>query len=144
MNTQVEFLLLHSSEQLIRVALRKLAELYQSNERILVLADKRSHLEQMDEWLWHNSDKQFIAYSLDSECYANTTAVLLTDDQPGNIRYQVLLNMGEQLPDKPEQFRTIIELVDNDENSIENAREHYKIYRHLGSSISHQQLTSED
>ncbi len=142
MNTQIEFLLLKSSKQLIRVAIEKLAELYQPNERILVLADKRSYLEQMDELLWHNSSKQFIAYSLDSECYAFSTAVLLSDTQPKNVRYQTFLNMGERLPDKPEQFRRIVELVDNDENSIEKAREHYKIYRHLGFSISHQQLTS--
>ena len=144
MNTQVEFLLLKSSEQLIRLAIRKLTELYQSNERVLVLADKRIQLERMDELLLHNSDKQFITYSLDSECYAFSTAVLLTDNQPKNIRYQALLNMGEQLPVKPEQFRNIIELVDTDEEAVEKAREHYKIYRHLGFSISHQQLTSEE
>ncbi len=144
MNTQVEFLLLKSSKQIIRVAINKLAELYQPNERILVLADKRNLLEQMDELLWHNSSKQFIAYSLDSECYAFSTVVLLTDSQPKNMRYQTFLNMGERLPEKPEQFRRIIELVDNDENSIEEARKHYKIYRHLGFSICHQQLTSKE
>jgi len=140
----VEFLLLDRGSQLPGTAVQTLAELFSGNERILVLADNRQYLEQMDELLWHKSREKFIPYSMDSECYALTAMVQLTDKQPQNVRYQALLNMGTQFPDKPEQFRRIIELVNSDENCIEKARGHYKSYRQLGFTVSHQQLSSDN
>jgi len=142
MNTQVEFLLLDSNSRLPETAISKLTELYTNNERILVLADNREFLELLDELLWHNSSRNFIPYSIDSECYGSSAAVLLTDSQPAKSRYQALLNIGVQTPEKPEQFRNIIELVKTDNENLEKARDHYRIYRQLGFSVSHQHMTS--
>ncbi len=140
MNTQVEFILLDSNSQLPDTALSKLAELYMGYDRVLVLAENRKFLELLDELLWHNSDKIFIPYSMDCECYGMSAAVLLTNCQPDRIRYSALLNIGVQIPEKPEQFRTITELVQTDDESIEKARGHYKFYRSMGFTISHHHM----
>jgi len=148
MSTQVEFLLLDSNSQWISTAIASLSQFYSctysNNERILVLADNRQYLEQLDELLWHNSSEQFIPYSLDSECYSSSAAVLLTNTQPEKVRYQVALNIGSKILINPEQFRTIIEIVNVDDESKENARSRYKNYRQLGFPISHRQLTKND
>ncbi|RLA03427.1 MAG: hypothetical protein DRQ47_05185 [Gammaproteobacteria bacterium] len=140
MSTQVEFLLLKSNEQWSATAIESLNKLYAQYERVLVVSENRQQLQQLDELLWHNSAKQFVPYSLDSECYSNSTSVLLTDAQPLKRRYNALLNIGAKMSQNPEQFRSIIELVSIDENDKEQARMHYKHYRHLGFQISHQQL----
>ena len=140
MSTQVEFLLLATDSQLLSTAFTSLIQLYSDNERVLVVANNRQHLEQLDEMLWHNSSEQFIPYSLDSECYSLSVAVLLTDNQPESRRFQALLNIGAEVSINLGQFRSIIELVHPDEPSKEKARIRYKHYRQLGFSINYKQL----
>ena len=141
MSTQVEFLLLDSNSQRMNSAIASLGQLYADYDRVLVIADKRTYLEQIDELLWHNSSKQFIAYSLDTECYSSSAAVLLTDKQPVRTRYPTLLNIDGELPASPEQFRNIVELVGADEHDKEKARERYRVYRQLGFIVTHKLLT---
>ncbi len=144
MNTQVEFLLLDSNSQRMDSAMASLSQLYEHYDRVLVIAEKRMYLEQIDELLWHNSSEQFITYSLDTECYSSSAAVLLTDKQPEGRRYPTLLNIDGDLPLNSEQFRNIVELVGADEHYKEKARERYKIYRQLGFTITHKLLTEND
>jgi len=138
MSTNVEFLLLEKNSQWIATAIASITQLYCKNERVLVLADNRQQLEQLDELLWHKSSEQFIPYSLDSECYNSSAAVLLSDTQPERRRYQALLNLGSKMTVNPVQFRSIIEVVDTQEDNKSFARERYKNYRH------HKQLTASD
>ena len=111
MSTQVEFLLLDRNSQWLATAIDSLTQLYADFERVLVIADDRQLLNQLDEILWHNSSEQFIPYSLDSECYSSTSAVLLTDKQPEKYRYKALVKDGGELPLNPQQFKYIVELV---------------------------------
>ena len=140
MSTQVEFLLLDNSGQLTSTTINLLTQLYNEYQRVLVIADTRQLLEQLDELLWHNSCKHFIPYSLDTECYSSSSAVLLTNSQPERLRYQALLNIGAKISVYPEQFSSIIELVDIDELTRESARQRYKVYRQLGFFVSHKKL----
>jgi DNA polymerase-3 subunit chi len=141
MMTQVEFLLLESKSQCISTAIDSLARLYTDYERVLVIAPDQQLLVQLNELLWHNSSDQFIPYSIDSECYSSSSAVLLTTGQPERLHYSALLNVGGELVQNPQQFRSIIEMVMVDDESTEQARERYKIYRQLGFDICHKKLT---
>jgi DNA polymerase-3 subunit chi len=140
MSTEVEFLLLESNGQWLTSSLTSLSKLYLEHERVLVISSQQQQLEQLDEVLWHNSAEQFIPYSLDSECYANSTPVLLTTNQPERLRFKALLNLSDRALRTPEQFRAIIEIVPVDDKEKEAARERYKTYRHLGYKISHRTI----
>ncbi|PCJ47349.1 MAG: hypothetical protein COA74_11555 [Gammaproteobacteria bacterium] len=140
MVTQVEFLLLESSSQWTVCALDSLTKLYQQYERVLVLASQRKHLEQLDELLWHRSSEHFVAYSMDDQCYAGSSSVLLTDVEPLRLRFNALLNLSDKATANPEQFRSITEIVQVAEQSKDLARERYKLYRHLGFNISHRTI----
>ena len=140
MSTEVEFLLLESNGQWLSSSLTSLSKLYLEHERVLVISSQRQQLEQLDEALWHNSAEQFITYSLDSECYANSTPVLLTTKQPERLRFKALLNLSDKALVGCEQFRAIIEIVPVDDKEKEAARERYKTYRQLGFNISHRAI----
>ena len=141
MSTQVEFLLLDRNSQWVATAFDSLTQLYADFERVLLVAADRKSLDQLDEILWHNSSEQFVPYSLDSECYSSTSAVLLTDKQPENFRYKALINDGGELPLNPQQFKYIVELVKADELSKEKARKGYQYYRQQGFLVSHKHIT---
>ncbi|MCP3674110.1 MAG: DNA polymerase III subunit chi [Gammaproteobacteria bacterium] len=140
MNTQVKFILLDSNSQRMNSAITSISQLYEHYDRVLVIAEKRMYLEQIDELLWHNSSEQFITYSLDTECYSSSVAVLLTDKQPQGSRYPTLLNIDGDLPLNSGQFRNVIELVGAEEHYKEKARERYRVYRQLGFTVTHKLL----
>ena len=140
MSTEVEFLLLENNGQWLSSSLISLSELYLEHERVLVISSQRQQLEQLEEIFWHNSAEQFIPYSLDSECYANSTSVLLTTRQPERLRFKALLNLSDGALVASEQFRKIIEIVPVDDKEKEAARERYKTYRQLGFNISHRTI----
>ena len=140
MSTEVEFLLLKNSSQWLSVTYDSMKKVSENFDRILVMSDDRKKLIQLDELLWHKSSEQFIPFSLDTECYGNTAGALLTTEQPSRIRYQAMINSSGLFPTNPQQFRTIVEVVDIDEASKEKSRECYKRYRQQGFIITHREI----
>ena len=140
MTTQVEFLLLKNSHQWLSVAYDSMTKLAENFDRMLVMTDEPQKLIQLDELLWNKSSEQFIPYSLDTECYGSSAGALLTTEQPTRVRYQAMVNSSGLYPSNPEQFRTIIEVVDTNEVSKEKSRECYKLYRQQGFIVTHREI----
>ena len=142
MVTQVEFIILENTSQWLAITVEALDQMHAKFSRILFIADDRDKVEQLDEYLWHNSHEVFIPNSLEGECFSSTSNVLLTDNQPEGKRFQALINLSGNRLTNPQQYLSIVELVKTEEENKEQARCLFKSYRQLGFQVHHRDLAT--
>ncbi len=134
--SEVEFILQNGKSSIIDLAYMNLLQLYKKYDRVLVLGSETVLLEQLDERLWQNSHDKFVPYSMDTESYQSTATVLLSTNAIPSSGYNALLNIGATIPTNSNRFRAIIEIVADDEEQKEQARERYKLYRRSGFNVT--------
>jgi len=136
LNTVVKFLLLKTETSIVKQTIETLTDLYHRHDKIFVLCEQRSVLEQVDEYLWHESHNSFIPYSVEGECTQSSSNVLLSTQSTQLSSSKAMINIGAELPDRLNNLREIIELVKTSEEDKENARQRFKYYRQLGFNVT--------
>jgi len=142
MTTQVEFVVLKNSRQWLLAVVDSLNSLNAIFSRIILIADERNQIEQIDEYLWQNSMTKFIPNALEGECFSHSTAVILTTEQPEGRRFQALVNLTGQMQSNPQQYQSIVEFVKTEEENKEQSRLLFKNYRQLGFQVQHRELAT--
>jgi DNA polymerase-3 subunit chi len=100
----------------------------------------RQSAEELDKLLWTFRDTSFLPHKLaDDQTDAQSQIKLgwhgITPDDN-----EVLINLGEEIPDFANTFNRVIEIVVADEASRGRSREHYKQYQELGFEIHSHKL----
>jgi DNA polymerase III subunit chi len=108
----------------------------------LVVTGSAETLAQLDADLWSLSPADFVAH-----CYLDkdpstqmASPVILTTALHEAPHQQVLVNLGQQIPEGFERFERVIEIVGLDEESRHSARSRWKSYADQGYTITRHDL----
>jgi len=104
----------------------------------VVVTGKSQDLRTLDTELWTFSALEFIPH-----CHAasaepqvlSASPVVLADTARGTPHQQVLVNLGQAVPDGFERFERLIEVVSQDEGDRQQARTRWKHYADRGYAI---------
>lgn len=99
-------------------------------------------LRRLDTDLWAVSPVDFVPHCLlrgDPRVIA-ASPVILTTQIAAAPHHQVLLNLGQDVPDGFEQFERVIEVVSQDDEQRQVARRRWKQYTGLGYAITRHDL----
>lgn len=125
----------------VAYACRLLRKAVNSGAKLVVTAPSDT-LQQLDAALWTLSPTDFIPHCyLESEPHivAASPVILATSIQ--NVPHeQVLLNLGDSVPDGFDRFERVIEVVGMDDEDRQLARNRWKYYKDLGYAITRQDL----
>jgi DNA polymerase-3 subunit chi len=100
-------------------------------------------LRTLDVELWTFSPLEFIPHCYAPAAGADVLAgspVVLADSPRGAPHQEVLVNLGEGVPEGFEQFERLIEVVSNDEDDRARARVRWKHYADRGYAITRHDL----
>lgn len=97
---------------------------------------------QLDKLLWTFSPTSFVPHCLTSDKLAEVTPVVLRTEsaQTDVIHYDVLLNLGTEVPPGVEIAKRVIEVVDKTDLDKQLARARYRYYQAQGYDIHHHRL----
>lgn len=97
---------------------------------------------QLDKLLWTFSPTSFVPHCLTSDKLAEVTPVVLRTEsaQTDMIHYDVLLNLGTEVPPGVEIAKRVIEVVDKTDLDKQLARARYRYYQAQGYDIHHHRL----
>ena len=112
------------------------------NDARVVVTGGPDTLRELDAALWSFSAVDFVPHCLldgDAPVLA-ASPVVLAASIASVPHQQVLLNLGEQVPDGFERFERVIELVGLDDKNRRWARARWKHYTELGHAISRYDL----
>jgi DNA polymerase III subunit chi len=132
-------------------ACRLTEKAYGRTMRVAILTESDADARQLDDLLWTFSDRAFVPHEIyrnaDSAPAAPTTAaptpaapVYLTADPDGGPGADLLINLSNRMPDQPQRFGRIAEIIDADAERKRLGRERFKSYRELQLSLQTHQL----
>lgn len=138
--TRIEFHF-NTSERLLHTC-RLVRKARAQNLRIAVVGAPAT-LKQLDAELWRFQDVSFLAHctAQDPPEIQRASPVALGPDPHAWGINEVLLNLGDEVPDNFERFARLIEIVSSDDHGRFQARVRWKHYKSLGFEILQHDLS---
>jgi DNA polymerase-3 subunit chi len=132
---RVDFYVLAGSEARTRLKLAcRIAEkAYLADQRVFVWLNDAAELQSFDELLWTFADRSFVPHEIysDAEQWQHTPVLLGCEAQPQQP-FDVLLNLGTEVPAAAARAGRIAEIVDAEEPRRRAGRNRFRRYRDLG------------
>ena len=109
-----------------------------ANTKLVVLAEDREQLNNIDSLLWTFSEQDFLPHVIAGDSLAAQTPIILTDDcEEALPHHHALVNLSRRTPEFFARFERMFELVSNDEQDLVAGRERYKYYQERGYPLTH-------
>lgn len=122
----------------LHYACRLIRKAHVANTRLVVLAENRAQLTQLDGLLWTFSEQDFLPHVVADDAFAAHTPIILIDDCEQPVpHHQALINLSKQTPTFFARFERMFELVANDTEDLIAGRERYKYYQQRGYPLTH-------
>jgi len=132
---RIEFYLLPAADERWRLkhACRLAEEAYLAGEHVLVALDNAAQMQSFDEMLWTFADRSFVPHEpyRDDQQWHETPVLLGCDPHPHEV-FDVLVNLGSEVPVAAALARRIAEIIDADEVRRRAGRVRFRHYRDAG------------
>jgi DNA polymerase-3 subunit chi len=122
-------------------ACRLVQTVYAKGQRLQVCLDDDAALSAFSVRLWSFDDVAFVPHCRSDDPHAGETPVWLTCHPFPASAPAVLLNLAAALPEHPERYARILEIVGCDPSSLATARERFRAYRSSGFSVDHHDMS---
>ncbi len=122
----------------LRYACQLVEQAYEHGLRCYVYAANDDQARRMDEVLWTFRDQAFIpheVHSVSAPSHSRVMALIGSHSQAPQEFQSMLVNLSDAVPENPDRFARICEVVDADSQHKQLARERYKLYRELGCQL---------
>ncbi|WP_122151961.1 DNA polymerase III subunit chi [Paraburkholderia sp.] len=116
-------------------ACRLARKAYLAGQPTIVLAEP-PRLRAFDEQLWTFSPLDFVPHCYADSPLAAQTPIVLTASADQVPHYQVLLNLGAEVPAQFARFERLLEVVGNAQDELSTGRERYRFYRDRGYALN--------
>jgi len=123
-------------------ASRLLRKAASSGAKVVAVADARS-VARLDADLWAVSPTDFVTHCTGSAVKAiqsRSSVVLVTEVRQATAACDVLVNLGDAMPEGFDRFKRLIEVVSTDEADRDRARKRWKLYTAQGYAITRHDL----
>ena len=127
----------------VAYACRLLRKAVGSGAKLVVTAEA-ADLQALDVALWTFAPLEFVPHCGvgASAAVLAASSVMLTDTLSGAPHQQVLVNLGEGIPDGFEHFERLIEIVGMQDDDRQQARGRWKHYADRGYAITRHDISS--
>jgi len=120
-------------------ACRLVRKAYQAGQPTIVLAEP-ARLRVFDEQLWTFAPLEFVPHCMADSALAAQTPIVLAANLDNVPHYQVLLNLGAEVPAQFARFERLLEVVGNAPDELSAGRERYRFYRDRGYALNNSPL----
>jgi len=143
--TQVDFYILESDsdDARLRLACKIVDKATQLDHHVFVHSTSDDEARRLDELLWTFSQGSFIPHRIVREALTAEPLepVLIGVNQPpAPGRWDVLVNLGNEVPEFFSRYERVAEVVDADSARREHSRERYRFYRDRGYKLNTHQV----
>lgn len=128
--TRIDFHLVDADK--LGYGCRLIRKIYRAKQHVVVCCDDPVRLKAFDEALWTFSPQDFVPHVMASDALAGETPVVLTASADSLPWHDVLVNLGDGLPEGFSRFERLIEVVGGDEDDRARGRERWRFYRDRG------------
>jgi DNA polymerase-3 subunit chi len=99
-------------------------------------AGRPARLRAFDEQLWTFAPLEFVPHCMADSALAAQTPIVLAANLDNVPHYQVLMNLGAEVPAQFARFERLLEVVGNAQDELVAGRERYRFYRDRGYALN--------
>ncbi|MGI9203390.1 MAG: DNA polymerase III subunit chi [Woeseiaceae bacterium] len=141
--SQVDFYVLQADGDGARhqFACRLAEKAYRLNNTVHIKVRDADTMRQLDDLLWTFRDGSFVPHEISGAATAETASPVTVghDDWP-TTNPDLLINLGEAVPENMSSFPRVAEVVTSDEGSKAQSRERFAQYRDQGHTLNTHKL----
>jgi DNA polymerase-3 subunit chi len=139
---QVDFYLLNQTDELEKdqFVCRLIYKAYHHKHRVYIRCPDLSKTQHLDELLWTFTDESFIPHNIIGEGPTFPPPVQIGHEAIPTQHNDILVNLCEDIPSSFKQFKRILEIIPNNEEARNKARENYRYYREQGCKLVYHNL----
>lgn len=134
MGTEIRFY--HNAPDRLRVACVLASKAQAGGRRISVFVPDGNLARHFDHMLWTFKPLSFIPHVAAGSPLAAETPIVIGSRLEALPHEDVLINLGDELPDGFERFSLVLEIVGPDEAERQAARQRYRRYKEQGLALS--------
>lgn len=154
--TDIDFYILSAQESTQRLdfACRLVEKAYRSRCKVLVQLNNQAEAKAFDELLWSYRDSSFIPHklldnsesdsSIDTDESELSCHVHIAFDDQTPPHFDVLINLADEIPSKFARYNRVLEVVIQQDATLESTREHYRFYKQRGYPINNIDMRMKD
>ncbi len=138
---RVDFYLLQAGgdQARLQTACKLCSKAYDQGQRVHVQTADMAQAQRLDELLWTFADQSFIPHGLSGTPEGDGAPITIG---PTHAEAELLINLGDGLPEAPQAYERILEIVGSDDPGKQQARERYRRYRdELSAELHTHELT---
>jgi DNA polymerase-3 subunit chi len=120
------------SDARLKFACRLVEKTFAQEHRVVVRCASAGVAGEFDELLWRFSDQSFVPHEIVPPGEAGAAPVIVCVDGAPAQAADVLVNLGDSVPDGYEQFAHVAEIRDASEDCRRSGRERFRHYRAQG------------
>ena len=137
--THIDFYLLTDAREADRekFACRLTEKIYKLGHPVYVLTETAEDARRFDGLLWTFRDGSFIPHEQYSKAgeHRDSTPVLVSHDRDADMAGGILINLARDMPMMFSRFERVAEIIADDEQQKQAARERYRFYRDRGYAL---------
>lgn len=135
---QIDFYLLQPNANISKELLvcRITEKAYKLGHKIFIFCQNQEDTHNLDELLWTYKPDSFLPHNIQGEGPEPPPPIQLGYTTEPRGFNDILINMAPQYPSFYKKFLRIIEIVDSDDVSKENARKLYREYKKQGFNLN--------
>jgi DNA polymerase-3 subunit chi len=109
-----------------------------ADSQIVILAQDRRQLGELDELLWTFSEHDFLPHVMLDDAWAAQTPILLTTEGAmESPHHHILINLSDTPPAHFARFERMFEVISSDDADKSAGRERYRYYQQRGYPLTH-------
>ena len=133
--TQIFFY--HNAPVRIAALVALLGKVYRQRKAALVYAPEAGLASTLDRYLWTHPPIGFVPHVRQPSPLAEETPIVITDDPTATEQNERLFNLSSQIPPGFSRFTSVIEVVGQEDEERQSARERVKFYKDRGYAIQY-------
>lgn len=145
--TRIDFYVLPGTEPKERhlTACRLAEKAYHLGHRCYIQTASMQDEALLDDLLWTFRQNSFVPHARWQGSHDPGVPILLGHSPPPTFLHEVLIHLGDPIPDAYDRFTRVVEIINADENTRAAARRRYRFYKDRGlSPMTHQLGGPED
>ncbi|OAI47471.1 hypothetical protein AYO45_05745 [Gammaproteobacteria bacterium SCGC AG-212-F23] len=136
---KIDFYVLSDNNRL-PFACKLIEKAYKQRHRIYIHTDNKPEAHQLDELLWTYRDDSFLPHNIYGDGPEPAPPIQIGINTTPEKHHDILINLSPQVPEFYVQFNRILELVSNETDVQQAARERYRYYQTQGATINTHKL----